>query len=329
MANQRSLRLEGWAVLLSLWVTFALSTTLSSVGLRALHDDSAIQLPTNMREAVWLVLGIWVTAYVVGLLVGFLHGKMAAWRRIVGSAILGFILGLGWHLIFLGTFPNIPYDNYNFLLDLLYLRGLPTYHAFLLLTLGIGPGIVALATYTGLLLAQEARPEDLSQPEMEPRGVLVAALLPMAAIIFILGAMNLHEQETLNEIWRDTRFAGTDTSPIHFLYLNTLINPAVNMFLAALCGLLIGFTAPNASASVYSTGVGLAIHTLLVMIAKTILAPHTPAGYFTDHLGSLQAPQIGYFVTLAFGPPLIGMVSAFVAHVVRDYYHTSASSVSR
>ncbi len=329
MADQRSLRFEGWAIMLSLWVTFALSTTFSSLALRTLRQDNLIQLPANMREAVWLVLGVWVTAYVVGIVIGFLHGNMEARRRLVFSTALGFVIGLGWHLAFLGTFPDISRDSYKFAVDLLSLRGLPAYHVFLLLTLFLGTGITALATLTGILLAQEFRPAEWPLPETEPRAVIVAAILPLAVMMLVLGVANYREEETLNQIWMDGRFSGANSGPIYFLYLNTLINPTINMFLAGLIGSIIGVYArgTTAAASAISAGAGMAFYVILLMVIKTVLTPYAPPGYFTDHLESLQAPRVIYFLLLAVGIPLVAMTSAYAGHMLRDHY--KANSVSR
>ncbi len=312
-----ALRLEGWAVLLCLWLTFGAVTVLTSLALQQIADP--VRLPETMREAVWLVLGIWITAYLVGAVIGFLHADQASRRRIMGSTILGFLIALGLHLMFLNTFPGTPRDGFGVFLDIVNLRPLPTYYAFILLTLVIGPGIVALSTFTGLLLAQEFR-SYLPPLQIEGRIVLFNALAPLSLIIFVLGALNQRNDGRILEIFLEARQTDTVLEPVILLDLDHFINPTIHMIIAAIFGIGIGLLhiARSRTTAALNTMLGLGIHVTLVIIFAMLLAPHGPTQDFANHLGSLQAPDVLFFVALWFGPPLVGAGAAFAFHNLRD-----------
>lgn len=316
----------GWVVVLCAWLVFGLSTYLNTKTLRTINTepDDFIFLPTTIREAIWLVLGIWLAAYIASAVVGFLHHKEVDKGRVTASAVLGYWIGLVLHLIFLNTFPYTPTNSFSMILDLVNLHPLPVYYSFILLTVIVGPLIVALSAYTSILFAKEMD-EWLPDIQTDARMVLVMAALPLAMLFVRIGFYNYNHMELTNALWVQANRTSRDVSPFIILRLNLLIDAQLAMATLSVIGAFIGyrFTARNSISAAVDALMGGAIYVLMIMVLKQLLTPYADPNIpseFVDYLGSLQAPNEHHFMVLYFIPPLLGMAAAFAIHLLRSVF---------
>lgn len=316
----------GWAVFLSAWLVFGFSTYLNTKTLRAVNTspDDFIFLPETLREVIWLVLGIWLAAYIASAIVGFLHHKAIDKGRITASAVMGYWIGLVLHIIFLNTFPNTPNNSFSVILDVANLRPLPLYYTFILFTVVVGPLIATLSAYTSILLSKELD-DWLPNIQTDARMIIVMAVLPLALLLFRIGYYNYDHQAWANQLWIEANRTSRDVTPFIILNLNLLIDAQLAMATLSLLGALIGirFTAPNAASAAIDALIGGAIYVLIVMLLKQLLVPYADPNIpseFVDHLGPLQAPTERHFVLLYFIPPLLGMAAAFSTYLLRSVF---------
>lgn len=332
-SSQFSLQTETWAVVLSMWITFGLSTILNSIAFKNSENEFGIvQLPQTMREAIWLVLGIWGSGYLAGFIVGLMYRDLRSKGTVMRSVALGFTIGIGFRLLFINVFPTTPTTGFGVVRDIFQLRPLPVYYTFLLLTLVVGPALTALASFTGLLLAQEWKDLFVAIPrfQINSQSVLLSALLPLTIILLILGVSNVYEADTAREIRQLAELREISTPPFFILYFNTLSNPSINMILGAFVGILIGlsYAANNRTNAALSASLGIMIHVLLVILFEEIFAPYTPTQEqsvefaYTDHL-NLITTDIVFFALLWAGPILTAAASAFAVHNIRDAFASS------
>lgn len=327
--SQYSLELEGWAVVLSLWITFGLSTIFNSFAFKdSLDEFDIIHLPQTIRGAIWLVIGIWGAGYLAGFIVGLIYHDFRTKGIVMRSVAIGYTIAIGLRLLFINVFPNTPTTGFGVIHDLFNLQPLPVYYTFLLLTLIAGPILTALASFTVLLLAQErAFFTDVSRIRINPKAALFSALLPITVIIFILGVINIVEIDTARDVQELARFNQVPTEPIVILYFNTLTNPSVNMILGAFVGILVGlsYIANSRSSAALSAGVGLMFHVFLVIILEEIFSTYAPTQAqspqfaYTDNL-NLLTTNIAFFIFLWIGPIITAMLSAFAIHNLRQAY---------
>jgi hypothetical protein len=322
-------QLEGWISLFAAWWCFGFGTIISTLILRTLRDDgnAAIQLPTNMRDAIWLVLGLWATAYVAGTLIGMLHRWAIGQRGPMWSAVAGYLAGAGLYLVFLGSFPGINQGSvFDVVSALVSLDSLPAYYTFVILVLLVGPAIVAVAVYTGSLIAHEIR-IDLTPPRLDPQAVVFAAVIPVALLAIIVAWLNLRDADAIDDIRRYAEVNTINLPPVLILHLDIVISPVANIILAAGAGILIGLRQSGKTPfdTAVSAGLGLAVHILAIFVLEAILGDYTFSsevtefeGQFSDNLGDLQAPDLVFFILLWLTVPLAGGTSAFAFHSLRE-----------
>jgi hypothetical protein len=339
---ERPLPLQLWTVAFMAWMTFGFSTILNALALLPLNSGyqrgGVVNLPANMNETIWLVLGIWLSGYFSATMVGILNRDTTQNRTIIYSTILGYWIAVICRLILINVFPIrtnsfgqevplLPVDPYDVAQGILTLDGVYTYHTFILLTLVLAPILIVIATLTGywlgMLLRQEmakaSTPYSLPERlETEPNLISVAFFLPLSFLFFIFGFFSL------------LTFDGGD---ILISKIEIVFNPASNMFVTALAGAIIGLSIPadkiqaQQVKTLVSAGVGAMIYTLIIIMMQqwfVSMATATSPDYINPL--NLLLPNVVFFELLWLMPTLMMVSSVALMMYLRQPLNTPAPS---
>lgn len=316
----RELPLEGWVVVAAMWFSFGLSTLLNALALLPLNEtferNQTVILPESMREAIWLVLGLWLSGYLAALLLGFFAQNIPN-RTLTYSVIVGYELAILCRLMIINVFPvessliegrlgvptTLPVDPYDVVVNLFNLNTPHPYHSFVVLVVFLGPVFVGLAAASGYWLRLVLDGSiNLPTAKIEPRALLTSTILPLALLFFIMGFINLWE--------------GND-NPLDRLEI--LFNPAYDMLVAAICGVIVGASKfiKDRRTAIFSVVTGIMIHLQIMILLKQFFVSNIAYGEFTDPL-NLLLPRFFYFIALWLGPILTAALSAHAIYTLRE-----------
>lgn len=293
-----------WATIVTLWFSFGLGTILNRLTLT--RTEGEVLFPDGGWERIWLVLGIWLSGYFAGLVVGFL-GYYENRRNLIWSTILGFELMVLLRIIFLDAFPDVPHNAFNDLFNALALEQVPGSVSFLVLTAIAGPAQVALAVAVSQTIARANRYEG-PVIELDPRTILAGVLLPLSILITAWGAVNIIDQDSLDAI-QQNRF-----EPIIFLHADIFLNPIVHALIVSLSGVLIGLSPYSREliSVVVNSLLGGMLYVMLFVLSKDLLTIYAPAD-FQDRLDFAYPDIIPFLIMWAF------VVAAIVSWAVIFY----------
>ncbi|MBI5931718.1 MAG: hypothetical protein HY862_20580 [Chloroflexi bacterium] len=314
--TSRPFRLNFWAIALTAWVTFGIATLLNGLALKHLNPDfpgyGPVNLPDNMREAIWLVLGMWAGGYIGGFLCGVWQERPGYHASMVWSAVLGYEIAVGLRLMLIGYFPDVAHEAFTEALDLFYLNSLPTYPAFFVMVMFLGALMVGLAVVTGSFTASGALAKALPMPKIDGTTVIVAALLPMTLLFLQLALLNMRDIDLAPGIEAS---GGTRTAGI--LHIDALISPIMNMLVASVVGIRFGraFFQRFQPAVIYGAGAGVMVHLLSLVIIYQVLTMYEPTSTNAPDL-HLLIPKSAFWLILWIGPVFAAMVVTFVFQVL-------------
>lgn len=334
-----SIQFLGWAVLFTMWFNLGFFVLLNSIVLRELvTSDDGITLPTHTRDAVWLVVVIWLVAYIASFIIGFTRGIPR--RDLIGSSVLGYLIAIFLHLSFLGVFPGTPTNSYDVLRDFVSLEPLPIYYIFTFLTLILGPLVAGLATYTGTLIAAETDGTRLPQHiTVDASAVIFAAIVPFSVMFLALAIANLDDLEEVEETTHDYRliveqyneglsFDQQEPVPeIVFLHIDDVLRTVYFVLLALVVGIIIAAkrTIISPVQAGLSAALGVGISMLMTLILLEIIEPSSSSAInyrdvHADRLGELLAPSVENFAFFWFVPPIVAGATAFITKSVVNTY---------
>lgn len=274
-----------WATIAILWFSFGLGTLLNRFTLTRV--DGEILFPDSGWDRIWLVLGIWISGYIAGLVIGFV-GYYENRRNLIWSSVLGFELMVLLRIIFLDAFPSVPHNAFNDLLGALAFEQVPGSFSFLLLTELAGPVQVALAVVAGQAIA---RANNYQGPviELDPRIILASVLLPLSILITAWGAVNLFDQASLQQ---------NNFEPIIFLRADIFLNPIVHTLMVSLAGVMIGLSpySRDLIGTIVNSILGGMIYVMLFVVSKDLLTIYASAD-FQDSL-DFAYPDIIPFIIM-------------------------------
>lgn len=314
-ATSTRFQLNFWVVALGAWMTFGVATVLNGLALQPLNDIfpgyGAVNVPDNMREAIWLVLGMWAGGYLAGFLGGLLQERPGYESSIVWSAVLGYEIGAVLRLILIGYFPDVPHEAFTEALDIFYLNAAPTYPTFLLLVLIFGPLMVGLAAVTGSFTAGGALTKFIPTPKIDATTAVGAVLLPMTLLFLRLAYLNYRDIDLSPGV----QAGGGRTAGI--LYIDTLVNPIFNMLVVAFLGIRFGraYFKRFQTSVIYGVGAGVMIHLLVLAVVYQVLTMYEPTPG-TEHDLHLLLPDIPFFIIFWLGPVAVTMIVAFMFQAI-------------
>ena len=322
-----SFRLDLWVIALTAWVTFGTATLLNGLALHSLNENfpgyGIVNLPNNMREAIWLVLGIWAGGYIGGFICGLWQDRPGYHVSTVWSAVLGYEIAVGMRMILIGYFPDVGHEAFSEILDIFYLKALPTYPAFFIMVMVLGALMVGLAVVTGSFTSSGVFSTLLPKPKIDGTVVVVAALLPMTLLFFRLAVLNIRDIDLAPGI----EAAGGRTAGI--LYIDSLVSPLSNMLVASWVGIRFGrrFLRGFQSDVIYSATAGVMIHLLFLSIVYQVLTMYEPETGKAHDL-HLLLPDYVFWLVLWVGPVFAAGAIAFVYQVVLQSVFGNPSSIS-
>lgn len=331
--SSRLFRLDLWVLTFTAWITFGTATLLNGVALERLNDFfpgyGIVNLPNNMREAIWLVLGIWAGGYIGAFICGLLWQDRPGYHAsTVWSAVLGYEIAVGMRMILIGYFPDVGHEAFTEILDIFYLKALPTYPAFFIMVMGLGALMVGLAVVTGSFTSSGAFSDMLPKPKIDGATVVVAALLPMTLLFLRLAILNIRDIDLAPGV----EATGGRTAGI--LYIDSLVNPFANMLVAAWVGIRFGrkYLQRLQSDIIYSSAVGVMIHLLVLVMIYQVLTMYEPElgkGHALHLLLpnyrnwtieiwrlTITVPRYVFWLLLWMGPVLAAATVAYVSQVV-------------
>jgi hypothetical protein len=334
-SHPRPIQLKGWAVLFTTWLNLGLFVLLNGLILReVISEDGQIVLPTSTQDAVWLVVVMWLVAYVSGFIVGLQWGVER--RDLIGSSVVGYLIAACLHIAFIGIFPGTPTNSFDVLRSLVSFEPLPVYYVFAVLCLVLGPVVAGLAAYTGNLMAGEFAALRLSpQIGVDPIATIFAALLPVSVMLLAVSMLNYRDLDDVQQITNDYQVIidqyndqrpfneQEPTPPIVFLHLDRLTDILYYAGLAFVVGVLIGVKRliPSVWQSTLSAMLGLGVSMLLMFLLLDVIEPDTTPNInyediYTDELGTLRAPDPETFALFWFLPPTIAGLTALVLRLI-------------
>lgn len=311
----------GGIFLLAMWFTFGISTLLNGFAFSGINPDyeegTRVELPDSSQEMLWLVLGFWGAGYLAGLLAGAWGNRNFTWSQITWSAVLGYETATLCRLLIINTFPvedgyvQLPTDTYQTLVKLVSLETPHIYISFIFFTLLIGPVLVALGTLGVLAVIREMDLRGVVFPRLDMRALILAAGLPLATLLMLMGlsyVLNPPEVSN-NEI--------TSLLP----ELELIYNPAVNMALAALCGLVIGLSPliRDRWTGVISASVGIMLHLQIAVMLKALLVAYARLEGYSDPLNLLMVDAV-YFSLLWGGTVFVSGATTYAIHILREIF---------
>lgn len=330
------LPVQGWAIVVMVWLTFGLTTLFNSFTLRfnsaaqrLINPDSRygapFALPQNMRETIGLLVGLWAGAYIAALIIGAIgsaFNKTINNRQILYSVTLGYLMAIVARLIFINvfpmttdrfnnTYPLLPTDTYDVIHGLLTLDSIYTYHMFLVLVLIVGPMLVFLAEITGywvgMLLNEQltnmptSAPFKLSEPnryKIDPTIIINIVFLAFSIVLLVLGLLNVNDYETKMK-----------NSPYLLHEFETVFHPLFVMGIAIFCGAVVGLGRGirDPFAATASTFIGIALFLFLFFIFKQWMISFNIVldENYVNELNPL-IPNRLLFVSFWYLPPFLG-----------------------
>ena len=347
--TKRSIQFLGWAVLLTFWACLGLYLAINSVILEEVIKTSTacqpegsaqvvaneIRLPTCTRESVWIIVSMWLSAYVIGFIVGL--ANFAPRRDLIASSILGYLMATSLYLFFLGTFPGTPTNSFDVLRDFASFSALPNYYIFIFLTLILGPVVIGLATYTGILISNESEKLRIgSSISLSPFATIFATFIALSVMLLIVAIPNAANIDEVEQTTRDFRrivnnynqtsglgLNDQETVPVLVLSdLDLATNIFFNSIVAIFVGLIVGTkrTLDSPTQAAMSAAGGIAAYVIVMFLIVELIEPKNTAAIdyssvYEDDLGSLPALSAAPFIAFWVNGVWLSGATAFATNI--------------
>jgi hypothetical protein len=302
-----------WATIMMVWFTFGASTILNRIALESVNRDTdrlISDFPLEISDSIWLVLGIWIAAYIEGIVVGLRGSSIHSWSLIFSSS-LGYTLAVLARIVILDVFPIAPRDAFSDIWGVVTLSGIPGYWSFVVLVLFVGQFFAGIAVFTGQVIAREM-PQLRTPTFIDPSIVFAAIILPVAFLITGWGFVIILDESARVSL-ETSRFA-----QIELPYLREFLQPFAHLVVAILAGLVIGQLRHLSTirSVVISASIGMMGYVTLIFLSKDMFLLYAPAS-FEDPI-DLVLPNAFQFTLLWWGPVLMVAAAAGMILSIRE-----------
>lgn len=294
------LRFDGRTFIISLWATLGFGT-LSTTYTFNYYANKYDQLPDQLSETFGIIAGLWGVALLISFLLGVVNegSGLATLTNLLGGYWVGALI----RIIFMKQFLPSTNTSFDLIWKALTLSSLPPYHTFLLLIFIGGSLTICLGLLLGLLIKSYTGYKQQIPVQNEPRALTLALVLPPLLLLLVVLLRSMRTG-------MEGAFLLTDA--------DWFTQPEPNMIVGALVGALVGisYLSPDRRSAVSIMMQGMGVHVIMMLLLDSIFASYDPV---YNGINPNQVP-LGTFQAFWIFAPLVGAISAFAMHNLRDAF---------